>query len=91
MTVHDQDELPRIPAAVAMYRAALALNAGDPAGCLAHAAVEGLTRAGHIADVLGCSLTLADLELTLGHLGVRSAPGSTPSSRPAGTSRRAPS
>ena len=33
------------------------------------AAVEGLTRAGHIADVLGCSLTLADMELTLGRLG----------------------
>lgn len=28
----------------------------------------GLERAGHIADVLGCSLTIADLELTLGRL-----------------------
>ncbi|MGH3496373.1 MAG: LuxR C-terminal-related transcriptional regulator [Nocardioidaceae bacterium] len=29
----------------------------------------GLTRAGHIADVLGCSLALADMELALGRLG----------------------
>jgi LuxR family maltose regulon positive regulatory protein len=32
------------------------------------ACAEGLTRAGHIADVLGCSLTLADMELALGRL-----------------------
>lgn len=31
-------------------------------------AAQGLTRAGHIADVLGCSVTLADMELTLGRL-----------------------
>ncbi len=31
--------------------------------------VAALTRAGHVADVLGCSLTLADLELALGRLG----------------------
>ena len=37
LVVLDRDELPRIPASVAMYRAALALNAGDPAGCLAFA------------------------------------------------------
>src|SRR5690242_12430078 len=30
--------------------------------------VEGLTRAGHIADVLGSSLALADMELALGRL-----------------------
>ena len=110
LVVLDPGALPRIPASVAMYRAALALNAGDPAGCIAYAAealaltqdadpltrasaaalsglaswatgdlaaahagyaaaVEGLTRAGHIADVLGCSLTLADIEQTLGRLG----------------------
>lgn len=110
LVVRDPDELPRIPSSVAMYRAALALNAGDPAGCIAYAteaialtrpedhlnrasaaalsglaswatgdlqsahtgytaAVEGLTRAGHIADALGCSLTLADLQMTLGRLG----------------------
>ncbi len=32
-------------------------------------AAEGLARAGHIADVLGCTVTLADLELALGRLG----------------------
>ena len=110
LVVLDRDELPRIPASVAMYRAALALNAEDPAGCLAYAAealartrdedhlnrasaaalsglaswatgdvaaartgylaaVRGLTRAGHVPDALGCSLTLADLEQTLGRLG----------------------
>ncbi len=33
------------------------------------AAVGGLERAGNIADVLGCSITLADLRLTQGRLG----------------------
>jgi LuxR family maltose regulon positive regulatory protein len=33
------------------------------------AAVEGLRRAGHISDVLGCSITLADLRITQGRLG----------------------
>ncbi|WP_329000378.1 LuxR C-terminal-related transcriptional regulator [Kribbella sp. NBC_00709] len=32
------------------------------------AAAAGLERAGHISDVLGCSVTLADLEITLGRL-----------------------
>jgi LuxR family maltose regulon positive regulatory protein len=32
------------------------------------AATEHLERAGHIADVLGCSITLADLEITQGRL-----------------------
>jgi LuxR family maltose regulon positive regulatory protein len=32
------------------------------------AAVEGLRRAGHISDVLGCSITLADLRITQGRL-----------------------
>ena len=109
LVVRDPDELARIPSSVAMYRAALALNAGDPAGCIAYArdalaltgvedhlnrgaaaalsglaswtlgdlesaradytvALDGLTKAGHIADVLGCSLALADMELTLGRL-----------------------
>ena len=31
-------------------------------------AAAGLERAGHLADVLGCSITLADLEITLGRL-----------------------
>ncbi len=33
------------------------------------ACAAGLVRADHIADVLGCSLTLADMELALGRLG----------------------
>jgi LuxR family maltose regulon positive regulatory protein len=32
-------------------------------------AAEGLRRTGHIADVLGCSITLADLRITQGRLG----------------------
>ena len=31
-------------------------------------AIAALTRAGHIADVLGCSIAMADMELRLGHL-----------------------
>ena len=105
----DPDELARVPAAVAMYRAALALLGGDPPGAITRAqhaidiAVDGddlavgaaaalsglaswstgdiasahasyarsipaLTRAGHIADVLGCSIAMADMELRLGRL-----------------------
>jgi LuxR family maltose regulon positive regulatory protein len=33
------------------------------------AAVEGLQRAGHTSDVLGCSITLADIRITQGRLG----------------------
>lgn len=32
-------------------------------------AVEGLKRVGHISDVLGCSITLADIRITQGRLG----------------------
>ena len=105
----DPDQVLRLPAALATYRAALALVRGDLAGTASHAAraqalsvegddltraaatglaglaawtrgdiaaaeqdyqatIEGLTRAGHVADVLGCSLTMADLQLTLGSL-----------------------
>jgi LuxR family transcriptional regulator, maltose regulon positive regulatory protein len=31
--------------------------------------VEGMQRAGHLADVLGCSITLADIRITQGRLG----------------------
>ncbi len=109
LVVVDRDELVRAPAAVAMYRTALALVGGDPAGAIvrarqaidkavdgddlvtgaaaalsglaswttgdltsAHAgyatAIAALTRAGHIADVLGCSIAIADMELRLGRL-----------------------
>jgi LuxR family transcriptional regulator, maltose regulon positive regulatory protein len=107
--VVDRDGLLRLPAAAEMYRAALSLIGGDPAGAIVRAqqaldmAVEGddlvigataalsglaswtvgdltaahssydislhaLTRAGHIADVLGCSIAMSDMELRLGHL-----------------------
>ena len=109
MVVVDQGELPRLPGAIQMYRAALALVRGDVPGTIGHAqraidraaegddltragasalmglafwdggdleaahraysgAVEGLQRAGHIADVLGCSITLADIRSTQGRL-----------------------
>jgi LuxR family maltose regulon positive regulatory protein len=109
LVVVDREEIARIPAAIEMYRAALALNSGDPAGTIAHAdrtlalavqdddltraaasalsglaswamgdlesalrgyttATEGLRRVGRIADVCGTTITLADLELTLGRL-----------------------
>jgi LuxR family maltose regulon positive regulatory protein len=109
LVVADPDELARVPAAVEMYRAALALLGGDPPGAIARArraidvavdgddlavgaaaalsglaswstgditaahasyarSIPGLTRAGHIADVLGCSIAMADMELRLGRL-----------------------
>lgn len=110
MVVVDHDELARLPGAIAMYRAALALVAGDLAETVRHAdraieqaaeedhliragasalsglaswatgdleaahraysaSVVGLDRAGHVSDVLGCSITLADLAITQGRLG----------------------
>ncbi len=109
LVVVDRDEIPRLPAAVEMYRSALALVGGDPAAAIARAeraigaavdgddlvtgaaaalsglaswttgdiaaahagyttAIPALTRAGHIADVLGCSIAMADMELRLGRL-----------------------
>jgi LuxR family transcriptional regulator, maltose regulon positive regulatory protein len=65
----DGDHLTRAAAAAL---AALAAWAGGDLGA-AHrgytVAVQGLERAGHIADVLGCTIALADLEVTLGRLG----------------------
>lgn len=107
--VVDEAELPRLPAAIEMYRAALALNAGDLPATVAHtrraidraagedhlvlaaasglmglafwgggdlaaayqaytSCIEGLRRAGHISDVLGCSITLADIRSAQGRL-----------------------
>ena len=109
MVVIDTAELARLPGAIEMYRAALALVRDDLAGTLEHAqlaidsaaaddqvtragssalaglalwghgdletahqaysvCVEGLRRAGHISDVLGCSITLADIRTTQGRL-----------------------
>jgi LuxR family maltose regulon positive regulatory protein len=110
MVVVDEGELPRLPGAIEMYRAALALVRGDASATVGHAqraidraaedddltragasalsglafwgggdleaahraysvCVEGLRRAGHVADVLGCSITLADIRITQGRLG----------------------
>jgi LuxR family transcriptional regulator, maltose regulon positive regulatory protein len=109
MVVHDQVELRRLPAQVAMYRAGLALLRGDLAGTIAHgeraaglsadhdhlgcgaaaaltglalwadgdleggarhyaAAIAELEAAEYFADILGCSLGLADMQVGQGHL-----------------------
>jgi LuxR family maltose regulon positive regulatory protein len=108
-TVFDEEQFARLPAQVAIYRAALALIAGDPEATIAHAsraleqagqsdhlqrgsagalvglaewttgdldgatrhyadAIDALTAAGHISDVLGCSIALADMRLAQGRL-----------------------
>ncbi len=110
MVVADEEEYRRLPAAIAVYRAALALASGEPAGSVRHArraldlsleedhlnrasaagflglaswgsgdleaghraystCVDGLRRAGFIADILGCSIALADIRITQGRLG----------------------
>lgn len=110
VVVVDQETFPRLPGAIEMYRAALALVRGDAAATINHAeraldrapeddhltraasaalsglaswgsgdletahraysiAVERLKRVGHISDVLGCSITLADIRITQGRLG----------------------
>jgi len=109
VVIADETQLQQLPAAIEMYRAALALKAGDLDATtvhghrsrdmapeddhLVHAAVgaliglaawaggdieaacdgytdsmAGLLRAGHHSDVLGCSITLADLRLAQGRL-----------------------
>jgi LuxR family maltose regulon positive regulatory protein len=109
VVVVDHAERARLPAAIEMYRSALALVGGDPAACIEHAvrtselaaddddlvrsaasalsalaswtagdleaahagyasAAAGLERIGHLSDVLGCTITLADLELAQGRL-----------------------
>lgn len=109
MVVVDKGELPRMPSAIQMYRAALALLRGDAPATIEHArraidgttsddhlirsaagalmglaywsggdlesahrayvvSVEGLERAGHLSDVLGCSIALADIRTTQGRL-----------------------
>jgi LuxR family maltose regulon positive regulatory protein len=109
MVVVDDLEFLRLPAAVELYRAALALIGGDAPGTITHAqlamdrttegdhviragasglsglafwsqgdleaahrgysiCVEGLQRSGHNSDVLGASITLADIRITQGRL-----------------------
>jgi LuxR family transcriptional regulator, maltose regulon positive regulatory protein len=108
--VFEHDELAHLAAQVAVYRAALALIAGDPEGTIEHAnraldlaeasdhlrrgsaaalvglalwtvgdveaasrryteSIASLTAAGNVSDVLGCTIALADMYLTLGRLG----------------------
>ncbi len=108
--VFDHAHFARLPAQVAVYRAALSLIAGDTDATIGHAtralelaepsdhlprgsaaalvglaewttgdidaaarhytdAIESLTAAGHIADVLGCSIALADMRMAQGRLG----------------------
>jgi len=108
--VFDDAEFACLPAQVEVYRAALALIAGDTEGTIDHAhralelvepsdhlrrgsaagllglahwtvgdlesagrryneSVASLTAAGHVSDVLGCSIALADIQITQGHLG----------------------
>lgn len=108
--VVDRAQLARLPAAIATYRAALALVEDDLDGTVANAdlaiarapegdrltvasasallglaalnrgdldvarrtyrtAAETLGDIGHLADVLGCSITLGDIEITQGKLG----------------------
>ena len=103
------DQIPSLPAAIEMYRAAIALIRGDLDGTQAHGrraldtapgddhlvraaagalvglaawargdveaacvgyseSIDGLRRAGHHSDVLGCSITLADLRLAQGRV-----------------------
>lgn len=108
--VFDHDELANLPAQVAVYRAALALIAGDTGAAIDQASralalapptdhlrrgsaaalvglaqwtdgdleaassrylesIASLTAAGHISDVLGCSIALADMRIAQGRLG----------------------
>ncbi len=109
LVVVDDAELARVPAAIEMYRAALALMSGDLSTTVdrarqaleyaapgdelvqggasalsglaswaggdldaAHvfyaASLEHLRRAGHVADVLGCTIALSDIRITQGRL-----------------------
>ncbi|HEX2809900.1 MAG TPA: hypothetical protein VHN80_27370 [Kineosporiaceae bacterium] len=61
-----------LTAAAASALIGLASLAGgdlDAAHKAYRSASEGLERAGHVADVLGCAITLADIEMTQGRLG----------------------
>lgn len=61
-----EQDLPRAAAAALSGLASWTAGDLDAAHRGYTVAVEGLLRAGHVADVLGCSITLADLEITLG-------------------------
>ena len=106
----NDEEFRRVPAAIELYRSALAMARGDVLGTVRHArraidlspeedhlvrasaagmsglafwtsgdleaghsgyaeCVAGLRRAGHIADIFGCAIALADIRSTQGRLG----------------------
>jgi LuxR family maltose regulon positive regulatory protein len=110
MIVADEEEYRRLPAAIEVYRAGLALARGEPSDTVRHArraldlaleddhlwrasasgllglaywgsgdleaghraysaCVDGLRRAGFVADIFGCSIALADMRITQGRLG----------------------
>ena len=110
MVVVDDEEFRRLPAAIEVYRAALALTRSDVPGTVRHAqraldlspaddhlvrasaagmlglafwasgdleaghsayaeCMAGLRRAGHIADIFGCAIALADIRRAQGRLG----------------------
>src|SRR5262249_46226421 len=106
--VVDESQLPALPGAIEMYRAALALMRGDVDATVDHArriltvapdvvelhaaahaflglpawsrgdldravaeytaAIAGMQRSGPIADILGCSIAMADIRLAQGRL-----------------------
>jgi LuxR family maltose regulon positive regulatory protein len=109
MIVVDEAQLPTLPGAIEMYRAALALMNGDIAGTVDHAqrvivlapddddmgraaahallglaawtegnldaafgeyteSIARMRRADHIADILGCSIAMADIRVAQGRL-----------------------
>jgi LuxR family maltose regulon positive regulatory protein len=110
MVVADEEEYRRLPGAIEVYRAALAMAQGDVSSTVRHArraldlspeedhlghasasgilglaswasgdleaahrawsaCVTGLRRTGFVADILGCSIALADIRITQGRLG----------------------
>jgi LuxR family maltose regulon positive regulatory protein len=110
MVVANEEEYRRLPAAIELYRAALAMARADAPGTVRHArraidlspeedhlvraaaagmsglafwtsgdleaghsayadCIAGLRRAGHIADIFGCAIALADIRLAQGRLG----------------------
>ena len=64
----DDDHLTRAGAAATAGLARWAGGDLEEAHRSYSTSVEGLRRAGHISDVLGCSITLADIRITQGRL-----------------------
>ena len=64
----DGDDLTRAGASALSGLASWGVGDLDAAHRAYAACVEGMRRVGHIADILGCSITLADIRLTQGRL-----------------------